>query len=155
MQSFGEENQYPTASIHWSSIQKINPRRPWGTIHEPPSPLGDVCFNYGVDKVKKKNWQYVKQEKGSTKLRHGPRFLNCFYARFVNKKIQDIFLCLYANFHFTLLQALFNSCKLRKKNPQDFCVVFMEEHKRVECSQTYRNFNTYKSSVCRITGRSK
>lgn len=42
-----------------------------------------------------------------------------------------------------------------KKNPQDFCVVFMEEHKRVECSQTYRNFNTYKSSVCRITGRSK
>lgn len=45
--------------------------------------------------------------------------------------------------------------KEKKKNPQDFCVVFMEEHKRVECSQTYRNFNTYKSSVCRITGRSK
>lgn len=43
----------------------------------------------------------------------------------------------------------------KEKNLQDFCVVFMEEHKRVEYSQTYRNFNTYKSSVCRITGRSK
>lgn len=155
MQSFGEENQYPTASIHWSSIQKINPRRPWGTIHEPPSPLGDVCFNYGVDKVKKKTDSTSSKRKGAQSYATA-RASYIVSMRDLSIKRYKIYfyVCMPTSILLSYKHSLTPVSK-GKKNPQDFCVVFMEEHKRVECSQTYRNFNTYKSSVCRITGRSK